>query len=242
MRFDYPERNTCRNKLNHIFSSEEYLVLVLCLISRTTASALFDFFMFHSVLSGFQEGDGMGSFGASGYHGSGWSDGPKAFMSFTAAEDWTSTSQGAMIEFRSTPIGDTEHQIVMMINGAGNVGIGTDSAVSKLAIVGLPSGKYPVDDYLDSLTDAQVTKITWVFKLIRELDQVPTEYFKKLVNTDNIWEVRADVGRNTFRILGFLHCQNLIILTNSFQKKSQKTSSNEISLAEKRKKDYLSRR
>lgn len=106
----------------------------------------------------------------------------------------------------------------------------------------LPSGKCPVDDYLDSLTDAQVTKISWVLKLIRELDQVPTKYFKKLVNTDDIWEVRADVGRNTFRILGFLHGQNLIILTNSFQKKSQKTSSNEISLAEKRKKDYLSRR
>lgn len=106
----------------------------------------------------------------------------------------------------------------------------------------LPSGKCPVDDYLDSLTDPQVTKISWVLKLIRELDQVPTKYFKKLVNTDDIWEVRADVGRNTFRILGFLHGQNLIILTNSFQKKSQKTSSNEISLAEKRKKDYLSRR
>ncbi len=81
-----------------------------------------------------------------------------------------------------------------------------------------------------------------MFKLIRELDQVPTKYFKKLVSTDDIWEVRADVGINTFRILGFLHGQNLIILTNSFQKKSQKTPSNEISLAEKRKKDYLSRR
>jgi len=95
---------------------------------------------------------------------------------------------------------------------------------------------------LDNLSDNQVTKITWVLKLIRELDQVPSKYFKKLINTDDIWEVRVDVGKNAFRLLGFLNGRELIILTNSFQKKSQKTPMNEIKLAEKRKKDFLSRR
>ena len=79
-------------------------------------------------------------------------------------------------------------------------------------------------------------------KLIRELDQVPAKYFKKLVNTNDIWEVRVDVGKNTFRLLGFFNGRELIILTNSFQKKSQKTPRNEIKLAEKRKKDFLKRR
>jgi phage-related protein len=95
---------------------------------------------------------------------------------------------------------------------------------------------------LDNLTDAQVTKITWVLKLIREIDHVPSKYFKKLVNTDDIWEVRIDVGKNTFRLLGFYCGKELIILTNSFQKKTQKTPKNEIELAEKRKKEFLSRR
>jgi phage-related protein len=104
------------------------------------------------------------------------------------------------------------------------------------------SGKCPVKDHLDTLSDNQVTKIAWVLKLIRELDQIPSKYFKKLVNTDDIWEVRVDVGKNTFRLLGFLQGRELIILTNSFQKKSQKTPMNEIKLAEKRKKDFLSRR
>ena len=104
------------------------------------------------------------------------------------------------------------------------------------------SGKCPVKNHLDTLSDNQVTKITWVLKLIRELDQVPSKYFKKLTNTDDIWEVRVDVGKNTFRLLGFLHGRELIIFTNSFQKKSQKTPMNEIKLAEKRKKDFLSRR
>jgi len=104
------------------------------------------------------------------------------------------------------------------------------------------SGNCPVKDCLDTLTDVQTTKIAWVLKLIREIDRIPAKYFKKLVNTDDIWEVRVDVGKDTFRLLGFFYGQELIILTNSFQKKSRKTPTKEIRLAEKRKNEYLSRR
>ena len=104
------------------------------------------------------------------------------------------------------------------------------------------SGKCPVKEHLDSLTDTQATKIAWVLKLIREIDQVPSKYFKKLVKTNEIWEVRVDVGRNTFRLLGFFHEQELIVLTNSFQKKSQKIPLKEIKLAENRKKEFSSMR
>lgn len=103
------------------------------------------------------------------------------------------------------------------------------------------SGKCPIQDHLDTLTDIQVTKVAWVLKLIREIDQIPTKFFKKLVNTDDIWEVRIDAGKDTFRLLGFFCGRELIILTNSFQKKTQKTPLQEIRLAEKRKKEYLGR-
>lgn len=56
------------------------------------------------------------------------------------------------------------------------------------------SGKCPVEDHLNSLSDQQVTKITWVSKLIRETDNISTKYFKKLVNTNDIWEIRASKG------------------------------------------------
>lgn len=82
----------------------------------------------------------------------------------------------------------------------------------------------------------------WVLRLIQEIDSVPSQYFKKLVNTDDIWEVRVNVGSNTFRLLGFFDQNNLIILTNGFAKKTQKTPSQEIELAEQRKRDYLSRK
>lgn len=104
------------------------------------------------------------------------------------------------------------------------------------------TGKCPVKEALDALTDVQARKVAWVLKLIREIDTVPSNYFKKLVNTNDIWEARIDVGKDTFRILGFFYGQELIILTNSFKKKSQKAPIKEIRLAENRKKEYLGRR
>ncbi len=114
-------------------------------------------------------------------------------------------------------------------------------SVKRIVFYKTGSGKCPVQEHLDTLSDKQVTKIAWVLKLVRETDPVPTNYFKKLVNTNDIWEVRVDVGRDTFRLLGFLKGRDWVILTNSFQKKKQKTPSQEIKLAERRKKDYISR-
>ena len=113
--------------------------------------------------------------------------------------------------------------------------------VKRIVFYRTASGKCPVQEHLDKLSDAQATKIAWVLQLARDLDPIPGRYFKKLVNTQGIWEVRADVGNNTFRLLGFFKGRELIILTNSFQKKTQKTPGKEIKLAEKRKSEYLKR-
>jgi len=105
------------------------------------------------------------------------------------------------------------------------------------------SGKVPVQEFLDSLSSKHAQKVTWVLELIERLDQVPVQYFKKLKSTDDIWEVRARVGSNSFRLLGFIDTNDeFVILTNGFAKKSQKTPKKEIKLAEQRKADYLSRK
>jgi phage-related protein len=46
-------------------------------------------------------------------------------------------------------------------------------------------------------------------------------------------------ANNNFRFLGFEHEGKLIILTNAFKKKDQKTPKNEIELAQNRKKEYI---
>lgn len=104
------------------------------------------------------------------------------------------------------------------------------------------NGNSPVENFFDSLNDKQIAKIAWVLRIIRDHERVSKEYFKKLVNTDDIWEVRVQFGKNIFRILGFFDGGKLIVLTNGFAKKTQKTPLSEIKLAENRKKEYIERK
>jgi len=104
-----------------------------------------------------------------------------------------------------------------------------------------PSGSRPIEEFLDSLGAKQAQKVTWVLKLIEELDVVPKQYFKKLSGTDGIWEVRVIQSGEIFRLLGFFEGSNFIVLVHAFKKRSQKVKRSDINLAERRKKDYLAR-
>ena len=104
------------------------------------------------------------------------------------------------------------------------------------------SGQKPIEDFLDQLTSKQAQKVTWVLKLIEELDRIPSNYFKKMVNTDELWEVRASAGSNIFRLLGFFDGPNFVVLAHAFQKKTRKTPKQAIKIAEERRKDYFRRK
>ena len=99
-----------------------------------------------------------------------------------------------------------------------------------------------MEEFLDSLNAKQVQKVLWVLRAVQELLRVPQQYFKKLEGRDDLWEVRAEFGGDAFRLLGFWDTGRLIILTNGFAKKTQKTPERELALAEQRKRDYLSRK
>ncbi len=103
------------------------------------------------------------------------------------------------------------------------------------------SGRCPVREFLDSLDGKQAQKIVWVLQLIRELPQPSRKFYKKLVGTD-LWEVRADIGGNALRLLGFMDGDRLVVLTSGFQKKTQKTPKQEIQTALKRRSDYIKRK
>jgi phage-related protein len=82
-------------------------------------------------------------------------------------------------------------------------------------------------------------KIEYVLDMVRIEKRVPKKFFKYLENTDGIYEVRVIMTFKSIRILCFLDKGNLIVLTNCFIKKTQKTPRKEIKLAEKLKKEYL---
>ncbi len=74
------------------------------------------------------------------------------------------------------------------------------------------------------------------------MENVSTKYYKQLSNCDGTIEVRVQIGKNHFRLLGFENNGIFVILTNGFKKKDQKIPKSEIDLAQQRRKDYLSRK
>ena len=93
----------------------------------------------------------------------------------------------------------------------------------KVTFYTTSDGKCPVAEFIDS-----------------QPAKVPKSYFKKLSDTE-FYEVRIEMSGNIYRLLGFFHNGNIIILTNGFQKKTQKTPKAEIELCEARMKDFLKR-
>lgn len=94
-------------------------------------------------------------------------------------------------------------------------------------------------DFYKSQEKKVQLKIEYVLDLVRFEKQVPKKFFKYLENTNGIYEVRVITTFKSIRILCFLDKGNLVVLTNCFVKKTQKTPRKEIKLAEKLKKEYL---
>lgn len=101
-------------------------------------------------------------------------------------------------------------------------------------------GKCPVAEFIDSQSAKVAQKIAWVLKAVQEIEKIPKTYFKKITDTD-FYEVRIEISGNIYRLLGFFHNGNIVILTNGFQKKTQKTPKSEIQLCKERMNDFLKR-
>jgi len=100
-------------------------------------------------------------------------------------------------------------------------------------------GDCPVEDFLDSLPDRDARKVAWVLRLVERLDLVPDQYFKKLSGIEHLWEVRAQMSGNSYRLLGFFDGAGRLIITNGFLKKQRKIPDREIQKAHQRRLDYL---
>jgi phage-related protein len=81
-------------------------------------------------------------------------------------------------------------------------------------------------------------KIFWTFLLIEEVQQIPETYLKHIEGTDGLYEIRVQHGSENFRIFCFFDEGKIVVLTNGFQKKTQKTPKQEITKALNIKKEY----
>ena len=82
-------------------------------------------------------------------------------------------------------------------------------------------------------------KIENVLDLVRWEHQIPFKFFKHIIHSDGIYEIRVRTAFRNIRILCFFDNENLLVLCNTFTKKTQKTPQKEIRLAERLRKEYF---
>ena len=99
-------------------------------------------------------------------------------------------------------------------------------------------GEY-FNEFYSKLEKEVQEKVDWVFQMVKAVDHIPKKFFQHLEGTDAIFEIRVEFESNIYRILCFFDEGHLVVLINSFQKKTQKTPKTEISLAKKLKKQYF---
>ena len=91
-------------------------------------------------------------------------------------------------------------------------------------------------DFYESLSNIEKQKVDKALILMMGEDKIPRHYIKPL--EDAIYELRISVPSKEIRILFIYDDGNLVILFNSFYKKTQKTPRAQIEKAKQLKKQY----
>ncbi len=102
-------------------------------------------------------------------------------------------------------------------------------------------GIKPVGIFIRNLDIKMKAKVIANLHLLEEYGNLAREPLSKELE-DGIFELRTVEGSNIVRILYFFDRGQIIIATNGFVKKKQKTPRSEIDLAKKRRTDYHSRK
>jgi phage-related protein len=101
-------------------------------------------------------------------------------------------------------------------------------------------GHKPVEDFLADLEPNARAKVVRTLELLRAQVIVPTKFWKKLAGS-TLWEVRVEYAGNIYRMLATTIKGNRVVLLHGFQKKSQKTSRQDMEIAQQRQKRYYQR-
>ncbi|MGV8092144.1 MAG: type II toxin-antitoxin system RelE/ParE family toxin [Mangrovibacterium sp.] len=94
-------------------------------------------------------------------------------------------------------------------------------------------------DFFNAQTEKVKDKIDYVLFLVTVAERIPRKFFDQMTGYDGLFEIRIEFESNIFRIFCCFDEGKIVVLFNGFQKKTQKTSKNEIEKALKIKQDYF---
>lgn len=102
-------------------------------------------------------------------------------------------------------------------------------------------GSKPVGQFIRTLPLKMKAKVIGDLHLLEEYGNMAREPLTKHLE-DGIFELRSKTGTDIVRILYFFEENRIIIATNGFVKKQQKTPKSEIELAKRRRTNHFSRK
>lgn len=103
-----------------------------------------------------------------------------------------------------------------------------------------PSGNNPIDDFLESLSENQQSKLIRIFHYIKEYGlQSVIPHIRKLSGTP-FWEIRI-LGHDNIRTIYVVPKEQRVLILHGFIKKSPKTPTKEINIALNRFQEYQNR-
>ncbi len=96
--------------------------------------------------------------------------------------------------------------------------------------------KHYFQEFINQLNKVERKKLAYVLDMLKTQQRISTKFVKFLIN--DLYELRIECNSNIFRLFFIFDNDNIIVLFNGFQKKSQKTPKQEIDKALKLKEEY----
>lgn len=95
-------------------------------------------------------------------------------------------------------------------------------------------------DFIINQSKEVARKYNAVFRYICTQPRIPVKFFRSIQSAEGLFEIRVEMAGNIFRTFCCLDEGKIVVLFNSFQKKSQKTPTKEIDKAQAIMKEYFS--
>lgn len=90
--------------------------------------------------------------------------------------------------------------------------------------------------FVETLEEEVERKIDYGLQLLKTQERLSAKIVKHV--GDGLYELRTEWDGNIYRVFFIFDNDNVVVLFNGFQKKSQKTPQNEIKKAQRIKKEY----
>ena len=91
-------------------------------------------------------------------------------------------------------------------------------------------------DFMATLNSNESRKVYYILDILKTQDRISEKFVKHI--KDGLYELRAEYNSNIYRVFFCFDKGRIVILFNGFQKKTQRTPSNEINKALKIKAEY----